>query len=301
MTADDPVRLICHSSTRLARALAELEVELPSEREVRRGLSDLQRTIEFSEGESGVRFLDRRSDGPQAVVDVRTATLPVQIPVAEDRDRGEGRSRSGARSWMHLGFAALAGAMFTLGALVLLFGREGADSGVVPEPEAYASMASRSPTGSATHTAPIKLEELAVEPTGGERVRPVAPVIVESSSVAETSTRPVKKEASKHASGWSDAEERYALGEGDAPPVEAITREFPESSEQPAVGHININSFPIAGVVLDGRPLGGTPVVRVPVKAGEHTVVFVHPELGRKLQRVRVHPGGTVLAAVRFR
>jgi hypothetical protein len=65
-------------------------------------------------------------------------------------------------------------------------------------------------------------------------------------------------------------------------------------------GRVNINSIPIAAVVLDGRPLGGTPRVGVTVAAGEHTVLFVHPNRGRKSVQVNVGPGGTVLAAVRF-
>jgi len=65
-------------------------------------------------------------------------------------------------------------------------------------------------------------------------------------------------------------------------------------------GHVNINSIPISAVVLDGRPLGGTPRIRVAVRPGPHTVLFVHPEHGRKSQTIHVDAGRTVLAAVRF-
>jgi hypothetical protein len=53
-------------------------------------------------------------------------------------------------------------------------------------------------------------------------------------------------------------------------------------------------------VILDGRPLGQTPKIGVAVSPGLHTVMFVHPELGRKVQTVTVKPGGTATAAVRF-
>ncbi len=64
---------------------------------------------------------------------------------------------------------------------------------------------------------------------------------------------------------------------------------------------LNINSIPLSHVVLDGRPIGGTPRVQVEVTPGYHKVLFVHPEHGRKLFDVYVDAGQTVLAAVRFR
>jgi hypothetical protein len=65
-------------------------------------------------------------------------------------------------------------------------------------------------------------------------------------------------------------------------------------------GKLNINSIPYSKIVLDGRPLGDTPRVEVAVAAGPHTVLFVHPELGRIQKDVYVDSGRTVLAAVRF-
>ena len=52
--------------------------------------------------------------------------------------------------------------------------------------------------------------------------------------------------------------------------------------------------------ILDGRPLGQTPKIGVSLKAGPHTVMFVHPEYGRKVKPVNVPAGGTATAAVRF-
>ncbi len=53
-------------------------------------------------------------------------------------------------------------------------------------------------------------------------------------------------------------------------------------------------------MILDGRPLGQTPKVGVSVSPGSHTVVFVHPEHGRKVRAVTVQAGQTATAAVRF-
>ena len=65
-------------------------------------------------------------------------------------------------------------------------------------------------------------------------------------------------------------------------------------------GTLNINSIPVSNVILDGRPVGSTPKVGLSVPSGNHTVVFVHPEHGRKTRVVNVPPGGNATAAVRF-
>lgn len=72
------------------------------------------------------------------------------------------------------------------------------------------------------------------------------------------------------------------------------------SASSAAKGTLNINSIPVSQVILDGRPLGTTPKLGVSVSAGKHTVVFVHPEHGRKSSTVNVTAGGTATAAVRF-
>jgi serine/threonine-protein kinase len=65
-------------------------------------------------------------------------------------------------------------------------------------------------------------------------------------------------------------------------------------------GTLNINSIPVSKVVLDGRPVGSTPKVGVSVPAGTHTVVFIHPEKGKKSVSVTVKAGETKTAAVKF-
>lgn len=78
----------------------------------------------------------------------------------------------------------------------------------------------------------------------------------------------------------------------------------PAGGEKPVAasgtGTLNINSIPVSNVILDGRPLGTTPKVGLSVPAGPHTVVFVHPEHGRKTRGVTVPAGGSITAAVRF-
>lgn len=78
----------------------------------------------------------------------------------------------------------------------------------------------------------------------------------------------------------------------------------PSPSPSPAAasgrGTLNINSIPMSNVILDGRPLGTTPKIGVSVSAGTHTVVFIHPEHGRKVSTVNVAAGSVATAAVRF-
>ena len=64
-------------------------------------------------------------------------------------------------------------------------------------------------------------------------------------------------------------------------------------------GSITCNSIPASNVILDGRPIGRTPK-RVSVAAGRHSVVFVHPQKGRRSVGVNVKPGKNVVAAIRF-
>jgi PEGA domain len=72
------------------------------------------------------------------------------------------------------------------------------------------------------------------------------------------------------------------------------------SSSASGQGTLNINSSPISNVILDGRPLGQTPKIGIKVKPGSHTVVFVHPQKGRKSQTVNVAAGQTAVAVARF-
>jgi hypothetical protein len=52
-------------------------------------------------------------------------------------------------------------------------------------------------------------------------------------------------------------------------------------------------------VIFDGRPLGKTPKSAT-VTPGQHTVVFVHPEHGRKAKTVNVTAGQKATLTVKF-
>jgi serine/threonine-protein kinase len=63
---------------------------------------------------------------------------------------------------------------------------------------------------------------------------------------------------------------------------------------------LNFNSIPASNVILDGKPLGGTPKTGVAVEPGMHTVIFVHPEHGRKAKGVNAQAGKTISVVAKF-
>lgn len=74
----------------------------------------------------------------------------------------------------------------------------------------------------------------------------------------------------------------------------------PTPPAAPGGAFLNLNSIPPSAVLVDGRPLGTTPKLNVPVKAGAHVVVFVHPEQGRRARAVMLEPGSHQTVAMRF-
>jgi PEGA domain len=48
----------------------------------------------------------------------------------------------------------------------------------------------------------------------------------------------------------------------------------------PPNGRININAVPWAEVLVDGKPVGETPIGNLSIALGEHEIVFRHPQLG---------------------
>jgi serine/threonine-protein kinase len=81
-------------------------------------------------------------------------------------------------------------------------------------------------------------------------------------------------------------------------PKEPVEKPAPVVSS--GKGTLNINSIPVTTVILDGKPIGQTPKVGLSVSPGTHTVIFVHPEQGRKAKSVTVEAGKTAVAIVRF-
>jgi hypothetical protein len=65
-------------------------------------------------------------------------------------------------------------------------------------------------------------------------------------------------------------------------------------------GRLNVNAMPWAEVWIDGRSVGETPLGNVEVPIGEHDLVFRHPDLGERLQRVVVRADTVTRVATTF-
>ena len=55
-------------------------------------------------------------------------------------------------------------------------------------------------------------------------------------------------------------------------------------------GTLNVNATPWATVFIDGTPYGETPLGNLSIVPGEHEIVFRHPQLGERRERVIVRP-----------
>jgi serine/threonine-protein kinase len=92
-----------------------------------------------------------------------------------------------------------------------------------------------------------------------------------------------------------------------AEPTAAAVKDPPAKKDPPAAAaggeaFLNINSRPASTVVLDGKPLGPTPRVKVPVSAGTHTVLFVNAEESlKKSVSVTVAAGETKAVSAKLR
>jgi len=94
----------------------------------------------------------------------------------------------------------------------------------------------------------------------------------------------------------------FLAGMGDTTPAAPTKTAATPTKTAPAAGQgtLNVNSIPVSNVIVDGRPMGSTPKMGLAVSAGTHTVVFVHPEHGRKVVTVTVAAGQAATAATRF-
>ena len=65
-----------------------------------------------------------------------------------------------------------------------------------------------------------------------------------------------------------------------------------EAQERRGVGYLSVAVLPFAEVVLDGHVAGTTPLRRVPLRPGSHTVELRNAGLHRQLRRTeRIEPG----------
>ena len=73
-----------------------------------------------------------------------------------------------------------------------------------------------------------------------------------------------------------------ALGYQGRRTVDIKPGEVVSISITPTNGTLNINARPWAEVLVDGKPVGETPIANLTLPPGEHEVVFRHPRLGER-------------------
>ena len=141
---------------------------------------------------------------------------------------------------------------------------------------------------------------IALSPAGSPA--PAAETQAPATPKPEAKADPVPEAASEAApkSAPARAPGKLAAAAPATKKEEAKPADKPEKPVATGTGTLNINSIPMANVVVDGRPVGSTPVMGLSVSAGNHTIVFIHPEHGRKVVGAKVEAGKTATAAVRF-
>lgn len=104
------------------------------------------------------------------------------------------------------------------------------------------------------------------------------------------------------------APQPVALAPKPPKPTPAPTPDPGPSAPDPAAAggggdsFLDINSIPVSNVLLDGKPIGTTPKIHVPVTPGTHTVVFVNAEQGlKKSVSVQVGAGETKKAIAKLK
>ena len=68
----------------------------------------------------------------------------------------------------------------------------------------------------------------------------------------------------------------------------------------PPMGRISINAQPWAQVLIDDQPVGETPLANVQVPIGEHQIIFRHPQMGERRERVTVRADAPARISVAF-
>jgi hypothetical protein len=149
--------------------------------------------------------------------------------------------------------------------------------------------------GYSTATIPVTFE------AGKDQKRFIIDLSPGGAEAADDAARPTGPTArAATAPARSSARGAAAVAVAPAPAAPAASKPAPVAAAAAGQGTLNINSIPQSNVLLDGRPLGKTPRAGVAAAAGTHTVVFIHPEHGRKQVSVNVAAGKTATAAVRF-
>jgi hypothetical protein len=137
-------------------------------------------------------------------------------------------------------------------------------------------------------TTEISLAAARQRPGGLKIVSPIELQVVEGDKVLGTSIDgPVVTTPGTHQLEFVNA----ALGYRSRQTVQIKPGQIVAVSITPPGGRVSINAVPWARVWIDGRALGETPLANVSVPAGEHEILFRHPQLGERREKAVVRSG----------
>ncbi|MGE0705605.1 MAG: hypothetical protein AB7F99_05860 [Vicinamibacterales bacterium] len=162
----------------------------------------------------------------------------------------------------------------------------GDTTGAAPAREAAASQAQErsAPVVSAgvasTPAAPPR-------PTGFRVVSPIELQVFDGERQVGSSTGTITLAAGAHELDFVNT----ALGYRSRQTVVVRNGEVRTVEVQPPGGRVSINAVPWAQVWIDGKPAGETPIAYLPIAAGEHEIVFRHPELGEHRETLVMQSG----------
>src|SRR5262249_4316742 len=125
--------------------------------------------------------------------------------------------------------------------------------------------------------------------SGGLRLTtPIEIQVIEGEKVlGSSSDGPIVASAGGHQLDFINA----AIGFKSRQTVTIKAGEIVPLKVQPPDGRVSINAQPWAQVWIDGTLVGETPLANLAVSAGEHEVVFRHPQLGERRETTIVKSG----------
>ncbi len=68
----------------------------------------------------------------------------------------------------------------------------------------------------------------------------------------------------------------------------------------PPMGRLSINAQPWAQVLIDDNPVGETPLANIQVPIGDHQIIFRHPQMGERRERVTVRADAPARVSTTF-
>jgi hypothetical protein len=180
---------------------------------------------------------------------------------------------------------------------------EGQRIAAVTAPEANVKPA---PVAAETKPAPTTLAAKEEAEPAVAKEAPAAPVAHAKAAVTHESTVSSAKASSNTSSAVKVAANSRPAAVAQKPAVASAAKAETSAPAKTSVASssgsatLDLNSTPRAAVVVNGRPMGMTPLRGVHVQPGKQTIVFVHPELGRKIASANLAPGARTAVGVKF-